>query len=46
LEMLKERKQNSSFAAEALREITGQNFGDDLRKWIEFCEKANLDNDR
>lgn len=45
LAMLKERKQNYQFAAEALREITGQSFGDDLRKWQEFCEKTNLDHD-
>jgi HEAT repeat protein len=45
LAMLKERKQNYQFAAEALREITGQSFGDDLRKWQEFCEKTYLNND-
>lgn len=46
LAMLKERKQNYQFAADALREITGQSFGDDVRKWQEFCEQVNLDNDR
>jgi HEAT repeat protein len=45
LTMLKERKQNYQFASEALQEITGQSFGDDLRKWQEFCEKTNLDKD-
>jgi HEAT repeat protein len=45
LAMLKERKQNYQFAAEALREITGQSLGDDFRKWQEFCEKTNLVND-
>ncbi len=45
LTMLKERRQNYQFAAEALREITGQSFGDDHQKWQEFCDKTNLDND-
>jgi HEAT repeat protein len=45
LAMLRERKRNYQFAAETLREITGQRFGDDLRKWQEFCEKINVDND-
>jgi len=45
LAMLKERKQNYQFAVEALREITGQSFGDDLRKWQECCDKTNLKND-
>lgn len=46
LEMLKEKKRNYQCAAEALREITGQSFGDDLRKWQAFFEETNLDNDR
>lgn len=46
LEMLKEKKGNYQCAAEALREITGQSFGDDLRKWQDFFEETNLDNDR
>lgn len=45
LAMLKEKKQNYQFAIEALREITGQSFGDDLRKWQEFCDKTYLEND-
>lgn len=39
LAMLKERKGNYQFAAEALKAITGQSLGDDPRKWEEFLEK-------
>lgn len=45
LAMLNEKKQNYQFAAEALHEITGQSFGDDIRKWQEFCEQTHLDKD-